>query len=161
MIRYRVTIRKKVTRIRDTPGGNMSKTVRYGVSLEKSLSDKFDALITRKKYPSRSEAIRDLIRNYLVEEEWKVGKKDVVGTITIVYNHKQRELGKNLTSSQHKHHNHVISAMHVHLDRNNCLEVLVVRGKPDKIREIGDRLLGTKGVKHGKLVMTTTGRDIT
>ena len=138
----------------------MGKTVRFGVSLEDDLLRDFDALIARKNYPNRSEAIRDLIRDRLVDEEWEGGDEDTVGTITIVYNHHTRELEHALTDMQHKSFHQIISALHVHLDAHNCLEVLVVKGKSREIKKIADRLIGTKGVKHGKLTMTTTGKEL-
>ncbi|MBI4689014.1 MAG: nickel-responsive transcriptional regulator NikR [Nitrospirae bacterium] len=133
---------------------------RFGISLEKALIERFDSLIRKKGYENRSEAIRDLIRDNLVKEEWEAGDEDTVGTITIVYSHHTRELADTLTDLQHKYHTSIISTMHVHLDEHNCLEVLVVRGKGKDIRKIADRLIGTKGVKHGKLTVTTTGKHL-
>jgi CopG family nickel-responsive transcriptional regulator len=133
---------------------------RFGVSIDSHLIRKFDGLITRKGYANRSEAIRDLIRDRLVEEEWKAGRQETVGTITIVYNHHTRELEHALTDMQHRSFHQIISALHVHLDAHNCLEVLVVKGKGRDIKKIADRLIGTKGVKHGKLTMTTTGKGL-
>jgi CopG family nickel-responsive transcriptional regulator len=137
----------------------MKKTIRFGVSLDHHLLEGFDRLITDRKYVNRSEAIRDLIRDQLVEEEWKFGEK-VVGTITIVYDHDVRELGETLAHLQHRYHKAVQSTLHVHLDERNCMEVLVVMGKGTAVRAIADRLIGTKGVKHGKLTMTTTGKTL-
>ncbi len=134
--------------------------IRFGISLEDSLLERFDSLIDAKGYPSRSEAIRDLIRDALVMEEWKVDTSEAVGTITIVYNHEKRELTDLLTDLQHKHYDLIISSMHIHLDEHNCLEVIVVRGKARDIKSIADRLIATKGVKHGKLLLTTTGKGI-
>jgi len=138
----------------------MSLVIRFGVAMASSLLGKFDHLITRKGYKNRSEAIRDLVRSNLVEEEWKIGNKETVGTITIVYSHHFRELTDKLTGLQHQNHAEIISCMHVHLDRHNCLEVLAVKGRADKIKKIADTLIATKGVKHGKLVMTTTGESL-
>jgi len=135
----------------------MKKTIRFGVSLDHHLLEGFDRLIKDKEYVNRSEAIRDLIRDQLVDEEWKLGDK-VVGTITIVYDHDVRELGETLAHLQHKFHKAVKSTLHVHLDERNCMEVLVVVGKGAAVKAIADRLIGTKGVKHGKLTMTTTGK---
>ena len=137
----------------------MKKTIRFGVSLDHHLLEGFDRLIKDKKYFNRSEAIRDLIRDQLVEEEWKFGEK-VVGTITIVYDHDIRELGETLAHLQHIYHKAVKSTLHVHLDERNCMEVLVVVGKGAAVKAIADRLIGTKGVKHGKLTMTTTGKTL-
>lgn len=133
---------------------------RFGVSIPSELLARFDALIAGKGYANRSEALRDLIRERLVEEEWTAGKGEVVGTVTLVYDHHVRELTRRLTELQHHHHAEILSTLHIHLDEHHCLEVLAVRGKGGEVREIADRLIGTKGVKHGKLVMTTTGRAL-
>ncbi|HYA86294.1 MAG TPA: nickel-responsive transcriptional regulator NikR [Nitrospirota bacterium] len=138
----------------------MSGLTRFGVSIDDLLIKKFDALIGRKGYATRSEAIRDMIRDSLVEQEWEAENRDTVGTITIVYNHHTRELEHALTDMQHKSYHQIISALHVHLDSHNCLEVLVVKGKSHEIKKIADRLIGTRGVKHGKLTMTTTGKEL-
>ncbi len=137
----------------------MEEIVRFGVSMDSRLLKQFDKYISQKGYASRSEAIRDLIRSNLVEEEWKVGTGETVGTITIIYNHHKRELTDTLTNIQHKYHASMISTMHVHLDSHNCLEVLVVKGKAREIKIIADRLIGTKGVIHGKLTTATLGKD--
>ncbi|ODS30385.1 MAG: transcriptional regulator [Candidatus Scalindua rubra] len=136
----------------------MEDIIRFGVSMDSRLLKQFDKYITKKGYANRSEAIRGLIRNSLVEKEWKVGTGETVGTITIIYNHHKRELPDILTSIQHKYHTSMISTLHVHLDSHNCLEVLVVKGKAREIKMIADRLIGTKGVKHGKLTTTTLGK---
>ena len=107
----------------------MEDIVRFGVSMDSRLLKQFDKYIKEKSYSNRSEAIRDLIRNNLVEKEWKVGTEETVGTITIIYNHHKRELLDTLTNIQHKYHTSMISTLHVHLDSHNCLEVLVVKGK--------------------------------
>ena len=138
----------------------MEEIVRFGVSMEKNLLAGFDELISRKGYTNRSEALRDLVRDHLVEEEWKVEKKEMIGTITIVYNHHTRGLSDTLIDLQHHFHNLIISTMHLHMDEDNCLEVLVVKGMVDKIKSIADKLISTRGVKHGKLTMTTTGKEL-
>lgn len=135
-------------------------TVRFGISLEQSLLYRFDRLIKKKSYASRSEAIRDLIRDSLVKEEWEYGSRETVGAISIVYSHETRELGDTLTDIQHNFHSSVVSSMHVHLDQHNCLEVIIVKGEGGEIKKIADRLIGTRGVKHGKLTLTTTGREL-
>lgn len=134
--------------------------IRFGISLEGSLLERFDSRIKKKGYASRSEAIRDLIRDSLVTEEWESYSTETVGTITLVYSHDTRELTDNLTDLQHHYHQSIISAMHVHLDGHNCLEVILVKGKAKDIKAIADRLIGTKGVKHGKLTVTTTGKHL-
>ena len=133
---------------------------RFGISLEKTLIERFDRLIKKKGYANRSEAIRDLIRDSLVTEEWESLSAETVGIITLVYSHDTRELTDNLTDFQHLYHNLIISAMHIHLDEHNCLEAIVVKGKAMDIKIIADRLIGTKGVKHGKLMVTTTGKHL-
>ncbi len=138
----------------------MDDLVRFGVSMDPRLLKQFDKYIKEKGYVNRSEAIRDLIRNNLVEKEWKVGTEETVGTITLIYNHHKRELPETLTNIQHKYHASMISTLHVHLDSHNCLEVLVVKGKAREIKIIADRLIGTKGVKHGKLTTTTLGKNL-
>ena len=134
---------------------------RFGISLEDDLLNKFDALINEKGYTSRSEAIRDLIRDSLVNAEWKDEKRVTVGTIPLVYSHETRELSDNLNDLQHHYHKLIKSTMHIHLDGHNCLEVIVVKGKAKDIKVVADRLIGTRGVKHGKLTVTTTGKRLT
>jgi CopG family nickel-responsive transcriptional regulator len=138
----------------------MALITRFGVSIEESLLKNFDRLISRKGYQNRSEALRDLIRESLVQEEWEEGKKETVGTIAIVYSHHTRELSRTLTEMQHRYYQAILSTLHIHLDEHNCLEVLVVKGRGEDIKKISERLIGTKGVKHGKLSLTTTGRDL-
>jgi len=128
--------------------------------MDSALLDKFDRLIIKKGYSNRSEAIRDLVRNNLVEEEWKTTSKETVGTVTIVYSHSVREITDTLTELQHHFHAEIISCMHVHLDAHNCLEVLAVKGRAGNIKKIADKFIVTRGVKHGKLVMTTTGKEL-
>ncbi len=130
------------------------------MSIDERLLKRFDALIAEKGYVNRSEAIRDLIRNTLVDEQWEQGDKETIGTVTLVYDHHTRELSDKLTELQHAHHRSIISAMHIHLDDHHCLEVLVVKGTPLEIRKLADELIGTKGVKHGKLVSTTAGSGL-
>ncbi|MDD3814979.1 MAG: nickel-responsive transcriptional regulator NikR [Desulfocapsaceae bacterium] len=137
----------------------MGKTVRFGISLDEQLLFNFDQLIEQKKYTNRSEAIRDLIRTSLVENKSE-STEEAIGTVTLIFNHHVRDLSDKLTEQQHSHHDQIISSLHVHLDAHNCLEVLVVRGTAQEIKQIADELIGVKGVKHGKLVMTTTGHDL-
>ena len=137
----------------------MSDIIRFGVSLEKELLVKFDKLIKEKKYSNRSEAIRDLIRENLVKREWIEGK-EVAGAITLVFDHHKRELMNTLTDIQHDFHTLIISSQHIHLDHDNCLEIIVVRGKPRDARELADKLRATKGVKYGSLSIATTGKEL-
>lgn len=136
------------------------RLVRFGISMDENLLHRFDNVISRKAYANRSEAVRDLIRNHLVEEEWREDKREMVGTITIVYNHHTRGLSDALTDLQHHFHNLVVSTMHLHLDEDNCLEVLILKGMVDKIKTMADKLISTRGVKHGKLTMTTMGKGM-
>ncbi len=138
----------------------MGNTVRFGISLDEKLLANFDQLIEQKSYMNRSEAIRDLIRASLVEERLGSEDHEAVGTVTLVYNHHVRDLSDKLTEHQHSHHDQIISSLHVHLDAHNCLEVLIIRGVVRDIKQIANELIGVKGVKHGKLVMTTTAEDL-
>lgn len=140
----------------------MSKITRFGVSLESSLLEKFDRLNEQKGYKNRSEAIRDLIREKMVSEEWESSdpEHETVGVFSLVYDHHQRDLNKTLNSIQHKHVDVIVSSTHVHIDHHNCLEVIILRGKRDVIRKISDELASTRGVKHGKLITTSTGTDL-
>ncbi len=134
--------------------------VRFGVSVPDELLERFDLIIGEKGYVNRSEAIRDMMRDFIVRHEWEKGDEEVAGTITIVYNHDEADVVKELLDLQHDYLSEIISSLHVHMDKHNCLEVVVVKGKASKIKEIAERLISLKGVKHGKLVMTTTGRGI-
>jgi CopG family transcriptional regulator, nickel-responsive regulator len=138
----------------------MGNTVRFGISLDDKLLTNFDQLIEQKSYMNRSEAIRDLIRASLVEERLGSEDQEAVGTVTLVYNHHVRDLSDKLTEHQHSHHEQIISSLHVHLDAHNCLEVLIIRGIVRDIKQIANELIGVKGVKHGKLVMTSTEIDL-
>jgi len=137
----------------------MSKLISFGVSIDEELLKTFDEYIERKRYTNRSEALRDLIRNHLVEEEWDENK-ETVGTITMVYDHHVPELTERLTELQHQYNELIQSTLHIHLDHHRCLEVLVVRGRSGRIKEVANGLIATKGVKHGKLTATTTGKDL-
>lgn len=138
----------------------MSELVRFGISMNEKLLEQFDKKIVSRGYANRSEAIRDLIRNRLVDLDWEDQAQEVAGTITLVYDHHVRGLSNVLTDLQHDYHQLILSTMHVHLDHNNCLEVLVIKGPAGKAREIADRLIGLRGVKHGKLTITSTGQDL-
>jgi CopG family nickel-responsive transcriptional regulator len=137
----------------------MSNLVRFGVSIEEDLLKRFDQEIEKKGYSNRSEAIRDMIREQIVEEEWQ-SDQETVGTITIVYDHHTRDLSANLTHLQHSFEGDIKSVLHIHLDHHNCLEVLVVQGKGHILRSFADQLTAIRGVKHGKLTMTTTGEAL-
>ena len=133
---------------------------RFGISLDDELLARFDKMVDEKSYTNRSEAIRDLIRNALIEREWEKEEGEKVGTITLIFDHHVHELTERLTDIKHGHNDEIISAMHVHLDHDNCLEVLAVKGEGKRIRAIADGLIGVRGVKHGKLVTTTSGKNL-
>lgn len=137
----------------------MTDLARFGVSLERKLLRKFDRLIRENGYANRSEALRDLIRESLVKKEW-VGGKEVAGAVTLVYDHHKRELLNSLTDIQHEYHDLVVSTQHIHLDHDNCLEIIAVKGNPRKIDKLAKKLRATKGVKHGDLTMATTGKEL-
>ncbi|MBA5876422.1 MAG: nickel-responsive transcriptional regulator NikR [Nitrospira sp. CR1.2] len=137
----------------------MTTLARFGVSLDEDLLAEFDRLIARRSYTNRSEAIRDLIRDSLVGQEWNENR-DTVATITFVYDHHVPDLTRKLVHIQHDFQGHIMAGMHVHLDHDHCLEVLVARGKGAAIHKVADALLSVKGVKHGKLTMTTTGKGL-
>ena len=138
----------------------MSNVIRFGVSLDADLLKKFDKLNKQVGYSSRSEAIRDLIRDRLVEKEWKDEDKETVGILGLVYSHESRELTENLTRVQHQYVDVVVSSTHIHLDRHNCLEVIILKGKNKIIRRIADELISTRSVKHGDVILTTTGEAL-
>ena len=138
----------------------MSGLSRIGVAIDTDLLEKFDRLIAERKYTNRSEAFRDLIRDELVEKLWESPESNVVGTVTLVYDHHVRMLKEKLTDIQHDHHRLILSTLHVHLDHDNCLEVLVVRGRSSEVRRVADTLISTKGVKHGRLSITTSPAEL-
>jgi len=138
----------------------MSDLSRIGVAIDSELLNKFDRLIAARGYTNRSEAFRDLIRDELVEETWERPDSMVVGTVTLVYSHHVRLLNEKLTDMQHSHFHHVLSTLHVHLDHDNCLEVLVVKGKAGLVKKLADALISTKGVKHGRLTLASSGAEL-
>jgi CopG family transcriptional regulator, nickel-responsive regulator len=138
----------------------MDPLERFGVSMSAALLASFDEAIVQAGYANRSEAIRDVVRDYLVRQQWDTGDAEVVGTVTLLYDHHTRELDDTLTELQHEYHEAIICSTHVHLDAHNCLEVIVVRGSAAQVRTIADRLLSTRGVKHGGLTATATGEHI-
>jgi CopG family nickel-responsive transcriptional regulator len=137
---------------------DMARIVRFGISMEENLLAEFDRLIRKKGYQNRSEAIRDLVRDALVRDHWESQESEVVGTITLVYDHRKRELSERLLEMQHNHHHTVLSTLHVHLDEDNCLEVLAVRGQAKELQRLADQLISQKGVLHGKLTITAVGK---
>ncbi|SRR5579871_623502 len=135
----------------------MGELSRIGVAIDSDLLRKFDRLIGGRGYTNRSEAFRDLIRDALIQQTAEKPDSQVVGTLTMVYDHHVRALSERLTEIQHESHHHVISALHVHLDHDHCLEVLVLKGKAASVRKLADALISIKGVQHGSLTITTTG----
>ena len=127
---------------------------RFGVSMDAELLRAFDELIARKGYNNRSEAIRDLIRDALVKDRWETGAGPVVGAITLVYDHHSRLLEETMTDIQHNYHDLIHCSTHVHLDEHHCVEVIVVSGPAERVRELADRLTALRGVKHGQLACT-------
>ncbi|MHC4944842.1 MAG: nickel-responsive transcriptional regulator NikR [Planctomycetota bacterium] len=137
----------------------MSNLTRFSVSMETSLCKRLDALIRRSRYKNRSEFLRDMIRDYLVKEEWK-GRREAVGTITLVYDHHARGLAHRLNELQHHHHSNVMASTHVHLDHDTCVEVIILKGRAGALREMADLLRQQKGVLHGALSISSTGKGL-
>ena len=132
---------------------------RFSISLEEGLLEQFDRFILAHQYDNRSEAVRDLIRKVFVEKEWQ-SDKQVMGVITLVYDHHQPKLQKKVTEAQHDFHHHIVSATHVHMDHNNCMEVIIVRGKAGKVQELANRLISLRGIRDGNLAMSSTGKTL-
>ncbi|RKX71336.1 nickel-responsive transcriptional regulator NikR [candidate division WOR-3 bacterium] len=126
--------------------------------MEEELLTAFDQLLEKKGYNNRSEAIRDLIRRWLVEDRWEKGKGKV-GILVIVYDHRKRELSTRILKQSHHHHHLIVSTLHIHLDKNNCLEVNVLRGRPSELRRLSEALIATRGVKYGRLVPAPSGEE--
>ncbi len=139
---------------------NKETVTRFSVSLPPTLLRQLDEMSGEKGYDNRSQAVADMIRDRLVEHRQKFGSEEICGTITLVYDHHKPHLQATLTDIQHDHHDVILSTVHVHLDHDNCLEVLLVLGKATVIKKIADELISAKGVKHGKLTVTTTGKDL-
>ncbi|HEQ70873.1 MAG TPA: nickel-responsive transcriptional regulator NikR [Spirochaetia bacterium] len=129
---------------------------RFGISLDDDLLSGFDTLISRKGYQNRSEAIRDLIREALMEEDWRTGERIGTGIVMIVYDHHQYNLAQKVTGLQHSHYQVVVSSLHTHLDAHNCLEVIILKGKGGVIREIADNIISTRGVQFGRFIPAAT-----
>jgi len=137
-----------------------SGVVRFTVSVPTDLGKQLDQMTRDKGYDNRSLAVADMIRAGLVEHRQNLGDQEIAGTITLVYDHHRQHVQAALTDIQHDHQEVIISTLHVHLDHHNCLEVLVVRGKAVTIKRIADELIASKGVKHGKLTVTSSGKDL-
>ncbi|MCD6281226.1 MAG: nickel-responsive transcriptional regulator NikR [Deltaproteobacteria bacterium] len=126
---------------------------RFGVSLDKDILDDLDNFVKTHQFPNRSQAIRYLIQNAMVEEKW-IEDKEVVGAIILVYDHHKKNVVNNLLEIQHDFVGSILSSQHVHLDHNNCMETIILKGKASQLKVLGNRLISLKGIKHGKLVMT-------
>ncbi len=137
----------------------MPDLTRTGVSIEEDLLSQFDRLIVKRGYKNRSEAIRDLIRESLVSEAIDQNRP-VVATLSLIYDHRRPNLSDKLNEIQHHSHGNVLAATHVHLDEDNCLEVVIMKGRSGEVKHLADHMLAMRGVKHGKLVVTTTGKDL-
>lgn len=137
-----------------------NKIIRFGVSLDEGLLSKFDAYIKKEHYSCRSESIRDLIRDKLVQDDWNKDKV-VAGAITITFDHHKRELVNQLLQIQHDFHDTIMASQHIHIDHDNCLEIIAVKGSALSIKKLADKLKAVKGVKHETLSMTTTGEKLT
>jgi len=133
----------------------MSELSRIGVAIDSDLLDQFDRFIASQGYENRSEAFRDLIRDRLVTAAVDSPDGPVVGTITLIYDHHSRLLPDKLMELQHDHHELIIATTHAHLDHHTCLEVVVVRGKSSLVRALADLMISTKGVHHGRVVMSS------
>lgn len=131
------------------------KVKRFGVSLEENLLNQLDELVDNHQFPNRSQAIRFLIKKNLVEQNWEENKL-VAGAIVLVYDHHKKELQNKSTDVQHDFHSLILSVQHVHLDHDNCLETIAVKGKAKELQNLADKLIALKGIKHGELVMTTS-----
>ncbi|HEY3398094.1 MAG TPA: nickel-responsive transcriptional regulator NikR [Armatimonadota bacterium] len=138
----------------------MADLQRFGVSMPAGLLAQFDAHLESEGYANRSEALRDLIRDHLVGAEWAESDVEVVGVISLVYDHHALGLGSQLNEEQHEQHDVVLCSTHVHLDEHNCAEVIVAKGKGSQVQKLADRLIALRGVKHGRLVSTTTGEHL-
>jgi CopG family nickel-responsive transcriptional regulator len=128
---------------------------RFGVSLEEDLLRDLDNLVIKRRFPNRSQAIRFLINQHMVEEKWKEDE-DVAGALVLIYDHHKRDLQKQMTDIQHDYHCLILSNLHVHLDHHNCLETIALKGKAAKLLKLADKLIAIKGIKHGDLVMSAT-----
>ena len=126
-------------------------TIRFTVSLPKTLLDELDQRLVNKGYASRSELVRDLIRERIVEATWERGDAEVAGVLTIIYDHHQRELTQHILDIQHRQYVHVVATTHVHLDHHNCLETIIIRGMPAEIERLSLEIGGLRGVRFAEL----------
>jgi len=145
--------------IRVTLGGIMTKLQRFGVSIEADLLDKFDEFIHQRDYKNRSEALRDLMREALVREQWQEDEI-IAGAIAFVYDHHHGQLVNNLMEVQHDYYHIIISSQHIHLDHDNCMEIILAKGPANRIGKLYDSIRSMKGVKHIDLLRSTTGQAL-
>jgi CopG family nickel-responsive transcriptional regulator len=138
---------------------NTPELSRFSISMSSDLVRQLDEMVTAKGYGNRSQAVADMVRAQLVEHRGQMGDHEIAGTVTLVYDHHKRNIQALLTDIQHEHQGQILSTLHVHLDHNNCMEVLAVRGPASAVKQVADRLIAAKGVKHGKLTVTTTGQE--
>ena len=136
------------------------KTTRFGVSMDDGLLARLDQLVTQRHYPNRSEAIRDLVRAALVQDEWREAADEVIGVLVIVFDHHRRDLSSRLLDKEHDRAGEIVATLHLHLDHDNCLEAKVIRGRPERVQRIADELIAMKGVKFGKLISATAGSGL-
>ncbi len=134
----------------------MKKINRFGISMEDSLLRQFDKLISQKGYTNRSEAVRDLVREKIIEENVEATSEEVYGALVFIYDHHKRELEKSLSNLQHDYFKNIVSTTHVHIDHDTCLEMIIVRGKAKLLKQIAEKLLSFKGVLNGKLTLTSS-----
>jgi CopG family nickel-responsive transcriptional regulator len=134
---------------------------RFSISMPGELARQLDAMSKARGFANRSQAVADMVRNQLIEHHGQMGNREIVGTVTLVYDHHRRNIQKLLTDIQHDHQELIIATLHVHLDHRSCMEVLAVRGRAGVVKRVANRLIAVKGVKHGKLTITETGQEST
>jgi CopG family transcriptional regulator, nickel-responsive regulator len=140
----------------------MSELIRFGISIEQNLSEKFDRFVNERNYATRSEAIRDLIRDALIQQKIESeSETNALGSLTLVYDHHARNLSQEMGAIQHDFHDLILSVMHLHVSHDDCMEVIALRGKVSEITKLADALLSLKGIKNGKLFLTLPSSDIT
>jgi CopG family transcriptional regulator, nickel-responsive regulator len=137
----------------------MEQLIRFSISMEEDLLHEFDRLVEQKGYTNRSEAVRDIVRDTLIEESVKSPDGTVYGALVFIYDHHKRELEKSLSNLQHDYYENIISTSHVHVDHDHCMEVVLLKGKATILKAIAEKLLSFKGVKHGKLTLTMALKD--
>jgi len=138
----------------------MPRTVRFTVSLEPELLGQLDDFLRQHGYTNRSQGIRNIVRDRFVQDEWERGDQHTAATVNLVYDHHKREILDRLASTQHEYLHLIVSSVHVHLDHDNCLEVLILRGRAGELRELGNRLITTRGVLHGTMTFSTTRAEL-